>query len=117
VSIQVNKALRNSKIIDSDGDGIPNFYDTNPFDAALVVSGALVQTNPPPAKAFRISWTATPNTVYSVEYTTNAPLPNANWQVLTTYTNSSTTNRPVTIWDTNVSSGNIPRFYRVGHGP
>jgi len=116
VSILVNRALRNSKIIDSNGNGIPNFYDLTPFDGpALLVSGSLLQTNQPPGKAFLVSWTAVSNTVYKVEFTTNMPL--ANWQLLMKYTNNVPTNRTVTIWDTNGPAGFIQRFYRVGHGP
>ncbi len=115
-TIQVNRALRNSKIIDSNGDGIPNFYDLTPFDEpAFLLRGSLLQTNQPPGKAFLVSWTAVSNTVYQVEFTTN--LPPANWQPLVKYTNNAPTNRTVTIWDTNGPAGFIQRFYRVGHGP
>lgn len=115
-TIQVNRALRNSKIIDSDGDGIPNYYDLTPFDGpALLLRGSLLQTNQPPWKAFLVSWTAVSNTVYKVEFTTN--LPPANWQQLVKYTNNAPTNRTVTIWDTNGPAGFSHRLYRVGHGP
>ena len=33
-SVQVNKALFNSHIIDSDHDGLPNFVDADPFQGA-----------------------------------------------------------------------------------
>ena len=39
-TVQVNKALRYSKIIDSNDNGIPNFYDPNPFDATLLLPKA-----------------------------------------------------------------------------
>lgn len=109
---KMNRALRNSRIVDSDGDGVPNFFDLNPFDPALVVKGAMVETNTPPAKGFLVSWTAKSNTVYRVEYTAN--MQQADWQLLLRYTNNAPTNRVVSIWDTNVSSVNSPRFYRVG---
>ena len=69
----VNKALRFSKIIDSNGDGVPNYYDPYPFNtsAPFIVEGAMIQTNLPPANNFAISWTAAPNTVYQVQYRTN----------------------------------------------
>jgi hypothetical protein len=108
-TVSVNSALRYSKIIDSNGDGIPNYYDTNPFGVpAFSVSGSLVQTNQPPARVFAISWKAAPTTVYQVQFTTN--LISQNWQTIMSYTNSTTTNQTVTIWDTNVLSGQ--RFYR-----
>jgi hypothetical protein len=107
----VNKALRYSKIIDSNGNGIPNYYDPNPFDVPFVLSGAVVPTNPPPAQAFAISWTAAANTAYQVQYTTNI-FP-ASWSPLVNYTNQASTSMPVTVWDTNAISGR--RFYRVSH--
>jgi len=39
-TVKVNRALRNSRILDSDSDGVPNYADFDPFDlpsAALVV--------------------------------------------------------------------------------
>jgi hypothetical protein len=115
-TVRVNRALRNSRIIDSDGDGIPNFFDSEPFNSgsAFVLSGSMVKTNPPPAKAFLISWPAAPNRIYRVEYTTNPSL--GNWQVLCHCTNNVPTNRVISVWDTNVISGDR-RFYRVGYGP
>ncbi len=109
VTILVNKALRNSKIIDSDGDGLPNYYDPTPFGGTALTLAAQLKTN-----VFAISWQAAPKAVYQVEYTTNLPL--ANWQLLTRYTNNVSTNRVVTIYDTNVPAG-VRRFYRVGYKP
>jgi len=111
-TVQVNRALRYSKTIDSNGNGIPNYYDTNPFDnPPFSVSAALAQTNQPPSKTFAISWTAVSNTVYEVDYRPN--LVSGVWQPLLSYTNSASTNVSVTIWDTNLLSGQ--RFYRVSH--
>jgi hypothetical protein len=108
-TVAVNRALRYSKIIDSNGDGIPNYYDTNPFGVpSFAVSGSLVLTNQPPGKTFAISWKAAPNTIYQVEFTTNLLL--GNWQSLLNYTNNTGTNQAVTVWDTNTFSGQ--RFYR-----
>jgi hypothetical protein len=115
VTILVNRALRNSKIIDSDGDGTANFYDSAPFDHPLTLTGALLQTNNPPAKMFLVSWTAAPNSVYRVEFTTNTAT--GNWQLLSRYTNNTPAERVVSVWDTNVSQSNPRRFYRVGLGP
>jgi len=110
-TVLVNKALRYSKIIDSNTNGIPNFYDPNPFDAPFVAQGALVQNNPPPAQKFAISWTAAPNMVYQVQYSTNFSA--ASWSPLLSYTNSASTSVLVTVWDTNAPSGQ--RYYRVSH--
>ena len=110
---QVNKALRFSKIIDSNGNGIPNYYDLNPFDPPpVILSGSVVTNNPPPAMKFAISWTAYPNTSYQVQYSTNLSPPTA-WTLLQNYTNSTSSNVVVTVWDTNVLSSR--RFYRVSH--
>ena len=127
VTVHVNRALRNSKVIDSDGDGLPNYYDSTPFGGLSLVA-YLVNTSPLPAKAsaqagtaspsttaLALSWFAAPNTVYQVEFTTN--MPPANWQPLLKCTNNVSTNRIVTIWDTNAPAGAVRRFYRVGYSP
>jgi len=109
---QMNKALRFSKIIDSNGNGIPNYFDSNPFNIpGAMLSGSVVANNPPPTRKFGISWTAFANTVYQVQYSTNTSP--ASWKPLISYTNSASTNVVVTVWDTNVLSGQ--RFYRVSH--
>jgi hypothetical protein len=115
-TVSVNKALRFSKIIDSNGDGVPNFYDPNPFNAApLRLTAAIVPANPPPAKALAVSWTAAPNTIYQVEFATNMPF--SNWQPLLKYTNNAPTSSSITIWDTNAPTGGAKRFYRVKTSP
>ena len=115
-TVKFNRALRNSKIIDSDGDGIPNFFDLAPFDGpALIVSGSLLLTNQPPARAFSISWEAAPATIYRLEF--NPDMQAGNWQVLSRYTNNSPSNKIITILDTNVPAGALRRFYRIGYGP
>jgi hypothetical protein len=110
-SVLVNKALRYSKIIDSNGNGIPNYYDANPFDVPFVLSGSVVPANPPPAGAFAISWKAAANTTYQVQYATN--LFPAVWLPLQNYTNSTPNAVSATVWDTNAASGH--RYYRVSH--
>ncbi|HEY4416685.1 MAG TPA: hypothetical protein VGO57_13425 [Verrucomicrobiae bacterium] len=108
-TVSVNRALRFSHLIDSNGNGIPNADDTAPFDLApFVVSGSLANTNQPAANAFGISWTAAPNTVYQIQYATNLVSPA--WLPLLNYTNNTTANVPVTLWDTNASAAQ--RFYR-----
>ncbi len=115
VSILVNRALRFSKIIDSNGDGIPNYYDPNPFSTpGPMLSVALVQTNQPAPQAIAVSWLAAPNTVYRIEYTTNMPF--SSWRTLLTYTNTVATNRMVTVVDPSAPTG-ARRFYRVSHSP
>ena len=106
-TVKVNKALRNSQILDSDGDGIPNYFDPTPFDS-VVLAGSM-----PAPQAFAISWQALPNIAYRVEYTTNAAM--NNWQTLTTYTNHGSTKITATVWDTNSAPGAARKFYRVSY--
>lgn len=111
-TVAVNYALRYSLSIDSNGNGIPNGFDPNPFSAPpFVVVGSMVQTNPPPAKAFAITWVAQTNIPYQVEYSPS--LFSTNWQPLLNYTNTASTNATVTVWDTNAVSSQ--RYYRVSH--
>ena len=106
-TVKVNQALRNSRITDSDGDGIPNYSDPTPFDS-LVLTGAM-----PVPQAFTISWKALPNVAYKVEYTTNSAL--SNWQTLTRYTNNGPTQVTATVLDTNAAPGSVRKFYRVSY--
>jgi len=115
VTVSVNRALRFSKIIDSNGNGIPNFYDPFPFDSnPLVLSASLVQTNQPPAGVVAVSWKAVPQKTYQVEYTTDVA--HQGWQPLLQYTHTSTASTTVTICDTNAPAG-AHRFYRVKTTP
>ena len=120
-SILMNAALRNSRLVDSDGDGVPNFYDTTPLGGT---------TEPPPggnvvlapsfinpgvgAKAFGITWDAAANTAYRVEMTTD--LAKGDWQVLTTFTNTATVGKKVTVTDP-AAAQNGQRFYRISLQP
>ncbi|HTI98742.1 MAG TPA: hypothetical protein VL527_07545 [Dongiaceae bacterium] len=106
-TVKVNRALRFSKIIDSNGNGIPNYYDSDPF--GLVLTGALTPANPPVQAGFTISWLAAPATAYTVQYSTNW----TTWQTLTTYTNGATTSKNVSVVDTNAPVSGAQRFYRV----
>ncbi len=116
VSIAVNRALRTSRILDSDGDGIPNYYDPYPFDPpAPRLTASLTATNQPPKPVLAISWEAQPFASYQVEYTTNVPL--SGWQPLLVYTNQMPTSRVVTVWDTNAPTGAPRKFYRVRQLP
>ncbi len=110
-TVMVNKALRYSMHIDSDGDGIPNGADSTPFGGVTLTD--MAKTNQPSPQSFLFSWQAAANTIYQVEYTTN--LVPANWQPLLKYTNNLSTNRVVTILDTNAAVRGKQRFYRVGY--
>jgi hypothetical protein len=109
MTVAVNSALRFSKIIDSNGNGVPNFYDPSPFDAnPLFLTAA--RTPQATLGAIAVSWKASPQKTYQVEYASDLLSPN--WQVLTQYTHTSSMSSTVTIWDTNAPAGQR-RFYRV----
>jgi hypothetical protein len=118
----MNTALRNSKIIDSDGDGIPNFFDATPLGGSgggtppttglLLGAGLLKPANS--QQVFSLNFNALANTAYRVEVSTN--LANPSWQLVTSYTNFSPATANVTISDTNNVSGR-QRFYRVRVAP
>ncbi len=108
VTVRVNAALRFSKIIDSNGNGIPNFYDSNPFGLGLAGSLVNGQATTP---GFAISWNAAPNAAYVVEYATDLGL--QNWKPLTTYTNTASVTRRVTVTDANAPVSGVQRYYRI----
>ena len=116
-TVFMNTALRNSKIIDSDGDGIPNFFDTTPLGGStstppggFTLGQGLLSRPTSAQQVFSLSWNALGNTSYRVEMTTD--LANPNWQLVTTYNNTLPTTANVTISDTNNVNGR-QRFYRV----
>jgi len=112
-TIKVNRALRNSLTIDSDGDGVANGLDFYPFDAAVWASLSLSSSASSPVPL--LSWNSAPLAVYTLEYTTNLGAPD--WQPLKTVTNLVLTNGIMSILDSNVPAGDLQRFYRVRLGP
>ena len=110
VSILVNRALRDSLIIDSDGDGIPNGLDPFPFNTPPMIT-KLALTRQPQLTAV-LSWNAMTNKVYQVQATTNCNSPSS-WQTIMYYTNSASTNGPITV-QIPVPLGCLQQFYRVG---
>jgi len=110
-TIKVNRALRNSTVIDSDSDGVPNYYDLSPFDGVTITS---ISYNPTPA-GYLLQWNAAPNTVYRVEYASNLTMPA--WTLLTTTTNTADVTVPWSVVDTNVVPVNEQRYYRVTYNP
>jgi hypothetical protein len=107
VSILVNRALRNSLIIDSDGDGIANGADFYPFNSTPIAKLAVAQ--PPPTA--HLSWNAIAHKVYWVQAATNTISPN--WQTIMYYTNNASTNGPVTV-QFPLPPGSLRQYYRVG---
>jgi len=110
-TIQVNKALYESKNIDSDADGVPNFYDVTPFGGVQIDS---IARNPSPV-GFLLSWDGAANTIYRVEYRTN--LTSGVWVPLLTVTNATSVTAPLSALDTNGVAGAAQRYYRVIYSP
>ncbi len=129
---EVNKALRSATTIDSNGDGLPNYMDPNPFNTpppgsvpmlmlnvSMVTKGQNKGQKMPlnggvgqaPASGLAISWLGVANTAYTVQSTTNLASPN--WQPLLSWTNNTSTNQAVTVFDTNAPAISSKRFYRI----
>jgi hypothetical protein len=110
-TILVNRGLRESRTIDSDGDGLANFFDPFPFDDVVITSTQVFAGDPP---RLEISWRAAADTVYTIDYSTSMAAPE--WQALMNYTNAVPTNRVVTVQD-ELPEGTPQRFYRVRYTP
>ncbi len=107
-TLTVQDNLLNSTVVDSDGDGIPNAFDENPFDEVRV-SVSFVHE---PATVALISWDAAPRTQYEVQYKDDVA--QADWQKLTSFVTYSD-KREVVIEDTAPAS--TSRYYRVIYTP
>jgi len=108
-SVQVNQGLRESIIIDSDGDGLANGYDPQPFsepDLEVTVTALSPLT-------MSIAWSAAPLTTYQLEFQDD---PEGTWTLLQTVTNESTVMQEALVQDV-VSSPNVSRYYRVRYNP
>jgi len=118
-TMYVNRALRNSHVIDSDGDGIPNYYDSTPFGGLSLIAELLPRTNYPAIKGLgsippgqlALKWFARTNAIYTIQYSTNL-LANQ-WVTLKVLTNASPTNCWLSVTDDDFGFGSICRFYRV----
>lgn len=108
-TIKVNRALRDSLIIDSDGDGVANGLDFFPFDVEVWTTATLATVGG--SKAPMISWNAQPSSTYVLEYTTNLAQPD--WRPLKTVNNDALTPEMLSIVDTNALVSGTQRFYRI----
>jgi hypothetical protein len=108
--IQMNRSLRQSLTIDSDGDGLANGYDPSPLDPTTMALSVTALSSSP--LTLELKWNASPNVIYSVEYRTSQ---NSSWQLLKRYTNGASSG-PVKVFD-QVPDGNGQRFYRVSYSP
>ncbi len=106
--VKMNRALVESKEIDSDGDGLPNGFDPSPFDGVVIQRPTLT-----PPSSINLTWQAAANTTYSLLYTSTLMGTNTVWTPLRTVTSGST-NGPVTVQETVVPE---PRYYQVRYTP
>jgi hypothetical protein len=108
-SLTVNKGLRESIIIDSDGDGLANGYDPQPFsEPKLDVSVASMAP-----LSMSISWQAAPLSSYQVEYQND---PAGEWILLQSVNNESTSMQSMQVQDV-IESPDAARYYRVRYNP
>ena len=109
----VNAALLQSQVIDSNGNGIANAYDSTPFFDASQVNLVITMTNVPPISPL-LTWNTIPNATNFVYYSTNF---GSSWLVFsnfispTPYLAYPSAAKPVSVLDTNDVSGT--RVYRV----
>ncbi|MEW6156310.1 MAG: hypothetical protein AB1813_02700 [Verrucomicrobiota bacterium] len=110
-TVRMNRALRNSRTIDSDGDGIPNFFDFYPLDANAGGLNTALAITLPTAQAPVISFAAPAGQTYVIEYTTNLSAPV--WKPLENLNNVTVVDGKISISDTNILAGETQRFYRI----
>ena len=108
--IYINRNLLNSSTIDSNGNGIVNSLDPNPFDVPPLT--VTVSTNPKPVST--LQWNGAANTVYGVDFTTS--LKPVQWTHLGSVTNSASIPSVLSFQDTGANSGST-RYYRVTYQP
>jgi hypothetical protein len=101
----VPRGLRYSTTIDSDGDGIVNAFDADPFEG-VVQSAQVVDDG---SRGFRVTWEAAPWQSYTVQYTSDL---SGGWQRLQQVTNPTGANQTLWIRDP-IPEGPSMRAYRV----
>jgi len=106
-TIRVNKSLRESLSIDSDGDGIFNGQDVFPFDGASSLRVEFVRV---PTPKLLLSWDGAAQRVYFVEVTDS--LTGGTWSTLGSVTNSSDLIETLRFEDP-VSANAPRRLYRI----
>ncbi len=111
-TIRVNRGLRDSLTIDSDGDGTANGVDPTPFDG-VTLTDLDVDSSAGPTQV-RISWMAAAQTVYRVEY--RSGVRSGDWNLLRSVRNDENKRRRMTVTD-EAAAGAESRFYRVTYQP
>ena len=107
---RVNRPLLNSQVIDSNGNGIANAYDADPF----TITPVRVTLSGGSAPAAKVSWPAVAGGRYRLESSSRLDLPD--WKTVTTVTNDST--KAATLSGTeSLGADGSARFYRVTFEP
>jgi len=109
-TIRINRALFDSKTIDSDSDGISNGFDTTPFGGVPVTSKII---NLPPLTT-EINWIGAPKTIYRVEAANS--LTSTSWDLVSRVTNNATVSVPLSVREP-VPADNAVRYFRVTYEP
>lgn len=116
----MNVALRISQTEDSDGDGVPNYFDPTPLGdklpapappGAMLLQPAMLHNPGSSMPSFSMSWIGQPQTTYCVEIATDLVKPD--WQVYKYITNSESAAKSLSFSDDVNSSTVGRRFYRV----
>lgn len=106
-SVLVNRGLANSPSIDTDGDGVANRYDSDPFS----IGKAKLEINHPHSTGGSvISWYAMPGASYRLEATDS--LISKNWSTVQVVSNMESTLRKISV-ETDTTEGSGSRFYRI----
>ncbi|MBT5709139.1 MAG: hypothetical protein HOI66_22695 [Verrucomicrobia bacterium] len=111
-TVRVNRGLRESLIVDSDGDGTANGIDLTPFDGVILTD--LGVTDGGDSITTTLSWVAAAGTEYSVEF--RGSVGHEGWEFLKGISNESSDRQKLTVTD-EVPKGNGSRFYRVTYLP
>ena len=111
-TVRVNRGLRESLIVDSDGDGTANGIDLTPFDGVILTDlGVSASAD---SITTTLSWVAAAGTEYRVEY--RGSVGHEGWEFLKGIANDSSDRQKLTVTD-EVPKGNGSRFYRVTYLP
>lgn len=109
---RMNRALRESRLLDSDGDGIPNYFDAYPQVADTTLT--LQATSISGGEGLSFAFAAKANAQYVVEYATNLNAPD--WKPLPGGLRSSQAGGVINISDP-IDKGTKQRFFRVRLAP
>lgn len=111
-TVRVNRGLRESLTIDSDGDGTANGIDPSPFDGVILTD---IEVDPGSESVqTSISWMAAAQTSYRIEY--KSAFADGSWELLRSVRNEMNERQKVTVID-EVSLDKDTRFYRVTYQP